>query len=446
LRDYAVVKGRFEPMNHLSTVYRLSAMLVFVALLTTQGLGQDEKPKPETKQANPKARSATPKKKSKPAPPQTKPGAKPAPIKQPAAKALTAEQLDPTHLEVDSIDVKLEPDGKIETMAMNAAGDLLVGVSWPNRSTPTPGQPKSKSKRLYAVKIISTDGKNKIKATWPMDIVVPKMIHGLGDGNVFIGGHGVLAIYDPTGGYITSIEVGDAVEDPDAKVSGVTANKDYIFIAFGYGGSLRATEDVVRFDHELTAPKLIVKKQFGCCDHLDLDVKGDTLLVAENSRFRVNLFTLEGEMIDRWGKRDRKSIAGFSACCNPVNFDMGPDGFLYTAESGIGRIKKYSKDGELLGVVGYVNTFKFQKANRTAAISCYIPIEISKDGKRFYVMDVRANIIRVLVPKAEAKALLEAKRESEKLESDNPASDKSASKEPEKPKQAKPGSDKPDPK
>ncbi len=86
------------------------------------------------------------------------------------------------------------------------------------------------------------------------------------------------------------------------------------------------------------------------------------------------------------------------------------------------------------GVVGYVDTIKFQAANRTASLSCYIPVEISKDGKRFYVMDVRASIIRVLLPKAEAKALLDGKPATDKPDSDKsdkPNTDKSK---PDKPK------------
>lgn len=65
----------------------------------------------------------------------------------------------------------------------------------------------------------------------------------------------------------------------------------------------------------------------------------DELLIAENSRHCVNRFDLDGKPLGKWGKRDRTGIEGFAACCNPVNIDIGPDNVLYTAESGIGRIK-----------------------------------------------------------------------------------------------------------
>jgi hypothetical protein len=69
---------------------------------------------------------------------------------------------------------------------------------------------------------------------------------------------------------------------------------------------------------------------------------------------------------------------------------------LYTAESGVGRVKKYSPDGKFLGLVGYVDTTKFDNGSQLAAQSCYIPIEVNHDASRIYVMDVRAAIIRVL--------------------------------------------------
>jgi len=39
------------------------------------------------------------------------------------------------------------------------------------------------------------------------------------------------------------------------------------------------------------------------------------------------------------------------------------------------------------------------RGSRRAAASCYIPVEVSDDGSRVFVMDVRANAVRVLVDK-----------------------------------------------
>ena len=55
--------------------------------------------------------------------------------------------------------------------------------------------------------------------------------------------------------------------------------------------------------------------------------------------------------------------------------------------------------GIFLGVVGFVDSTEFVRGSMLAAKTCYIPIEVNKDASRVYVMDVRANLIRVLAPK-----------------------------------------------
>ena len=96
-----------------------------------------------------------------------------------------------------------------------------------------------------------------------------------------------------------------------------------------------------------------------------MQVMNGELLIAENSRHRVNRFDLDGKPLGKWGKRDRTGIEGFAACCNPVNIDIGPGNVLYTAESGIGRIKTYTPGGKFLGVVGYVDTTVFDARQPT---------------------------------------------------------------------------------
>ncbi|VAX38518.1 hypothetical protein MNBD_PLANCTO02-2193 [hydrothermal vent metagenome] len=319
-----------------------------------------------------------------------------------------------THKEIKPLKFNLGKSGKIETMAMNADGNLLTGVSWEKRGARKAlqgrrrrrrgrrrGRPKAPSEfdpnREYAIKVISPQGK--ILDTWKLKSLVPKMMHGNTDGTVYVGGAGSLSLLDKKGEVKKTIKLAKLFNGDfaDAHVSGLTANEKYLFVAFGHGWSLRATEDIVRFNRDLSSPKVIIKRQFGCCSHLDLDVKGDELLVAENSRHRVNRYSFDGKSLGKWGRRDRRNISGFAACCNPVNFDFGSQKeVLYTAESGIGRVKKYSAKGKYLGLVGYVDTTKFDRGSFLASQSCYIPIEVNKDASRIYIMDVRANIIRVL--------------------------------------------------
>jgi hypothetical protein len=250
----------------------------------------------------------------------------------------------------------------------------------------------------YGVRVISPDGS--VKVEWPMPDSGPhpKMIHACDDGTVYVAGHGKIASYDKSGKRLAMIDI-DKLSGEKALAAGMFVSDKNVFLALGMGNSMRATEDIYRFNLDLTGAKKIIEQQYGCCSHIDLQVMNGELLIAENSRHRVNRFDLDGKPLGKWGKRDRTGIEGFAACCNPVNIDIGPDNVLYTAESGIGRIKKYTPEGEYLGVVGYVETTEFDRGSRLAAQTCYIPIEVNMDASRVYVMDVRANLIRVLAPR-----------------------------------------------
>ena len=253
-------------------------------------------------------------------------------------------------------------------------------------------------KHQYGIRVISLDGS--VKAEWPMpdDGPHPKMIHACDDGTVYVAGHGKMASYDKNGKRLAMADI-DKLSGEKSLAAGMFVSDKHVFLAVGMGNSMRATEDIYRFNRDLTEAKKIIEQQYGCCSHIDMQVMNGELLIAENSRHRVNRFDLDGKPLGRWGKRDRTGIEGFAACCNPVNIDIGPDNVLYTAESGIGRIKKYTPEGEYLGVVGYVETTEFDRGSRLAAQTCYIPIEVNMDASRVYVMDVRANLIRVLAPR-----------------------------------------------
>jgi hypothetical protein len=250
----------------------------------------------------------------------------------------------------------------------------------------------------YGIRIIGPDGS--VKTEWPMPDSGPhpKMIHACDDGTVYVAGHGKIASYDKSGKRTAMADI-DKLSGEKSLASGLFVSGEHVFLAVGMGNSMRATEDIYRFNRDLTGAKKIIEQQYGCCSHIDLQVMNGELLIAENSRHRVNRFDLDGKPLGKWGKRDRTGIEGFAACCNPVNIDIGPDNVLYTAESGIGRIKTYTPGGKFLGVVGYVDTTEFDNGSRLAAQTCYIPIEVSPDASRVYVMDVRANLIRVLAAK-----------------------------------------------
>jgi sugar lactone lactonase YvrE len=120
------------------------------------------------------------------------------------------------------------------------------------------------------------------------------------------------------------------------------------------------------------------------------------LYVAENRRHRVVKYDRNGKLLEKWGRHDRKNIDGFGSCCNPMNLCFGPKGELYVAETGLGRIKRYSAEGKFLALVGYVDVPRFSRASRLATACSNIAIAVSKDEARIYVLDFKKNIIRIL--------------------------------------------------
>lgn len=284
-----------------------------------------------------------------------------------------------THQEKESIGTTKETQfGALSSFCLNSQSNLLCCDA-----------------KAVEIKVITPVGK--VLDTWKMPFA-PWRIRRAGDGSIYVGGTGVLAKLDSKGKIIKKV-TSDGSNFPKAKISGIAVTDDYVFASLGNGWSLRSKAVIVRFDHDLGKSKTIAQNLRGCCQRLDLAAKDGVIYVAENSRFRVVRYDAEGKVLSSWGARSRTSMEGFGSCCNPMNIIFGPGGELYTAESGLGRVKRYSPDGKFLGLVGQVGVQRFTRAGRTAASCSNITIAVTKDGNRVFVQDVGKNIIRVLVKK-----------------------------------------------
>ena len=177
-----------------------------------------------------------------------------------------------------------------------------------------------------------------------------------------------------------------------AAVTGIAVSQQDVFVAtpspkgFGYC--------VWRLDHDLKNPQRIVDRLVGCCGQMDIQTHNGDLYVAENSRKRVLRFDREGKQLAVWGKAERGGEEGFGSCCNPMNIRFGPAGEVYTSEASVGRIKRYSIDGQFLGIVGTAEIVPGCK---------HVPIAISPDGQRVYMLDINRSHIVVLGRKGESE-------------------------------------------
>lgn len=151
--------------------------------------------------------------------------------------------------------------------------------------------------------------------------------------------------------------------------------------------------EVWRTNHELSEPVRVVYELRGCCGQCDIQATDEHLILAENTRFQVALLDRDGKRTVSFGKGDRKAVDGFGSCCNPMNVRCCSNGDILTAESSIGTIKRFSKSGELLGVVG--------KA-RIGGGCKHVAVAVDEKRDRYYMMNVDKDHICVLVPLSEA--------------------------------------------
>jgi Ca2+-binding EF-hand superfamily protein len=233
----------------------------------------------------------------------------------------------------------------------------------------------------------------------------PEVIDLDGEGAIYCGGEGVVAKMTADGKLLNRVELPQPTESdaprrraasPAPGISGLAVGDDAVYVTFGSGWSLSAKAKLYRFGLDLEEPQLLAEGLKGCCQHCDIAFRDGVLFLAENSAFRVVLYDRDGNVLNKWGSKSRDDLKLFGGCCNPMNVALDARGTLYTAESGLGRVKRYSPEGEFLGLVGYLDVERFTRGGVIAASCCHMPIAVTPDGDRVYVTDVKENTIRVL--------------------------------------------------
>jgi len=152
-------------------------------------------------------------------------------------------------------------------------------------------------------------------------------------------------------------------------------------------------------------PRRIVGDLSGCCGQMDMTTQGGYLFTAENTKFQVGIYDLDGKQVRRFGERHTEENQGFGSCCNPMNVTCCANGDLITAESSIGHLKRFSPDGTLLGVIGRA---------RIGGGCKHVAIGVDEKRDRYYVQYEDRNHICILVPKDEAAPFLAKQDKAQK--------------------------------
>ncbi len=308
-------------------------------------------------------------------------------------RAAEAAPADPdaesaTHRELAPLDVKFK---RLSSLRLHPNGNLLAGDS-----------------EARQIKVIDVAGHQ--VETIELEFG-PESIAVASDGTIYTGGEGRVAMLSAEGEVIKTVRVPEKQKAaaPDSarpartrpqRVSGLAVSDDEIFVAFGSSWSLRSLSKLFRFDRDLENPKFLKEGIRGCCQRCDIAIRDGKIYIAENARFRVLVCDRDGTELAKWGSHTRQGQEGFGTCCNPMNLCFDAAGSIYTSESGLGRVKRFSPDGRLLDLVGYVGTTRFVKASGLAAACSNIAIAVTPKADRVYVMDYKNNLVRVLQRKS----------------------------------------------
>jgi len=169
------------------------------------------------------------------------------------------------------------------------------------------------------------------------------------------------------------------------RIASISASRDEVF--FACSSSTGSGFDVWRTDYQFAKAKKIGESLRGCCGQLDVQANDNGIYVAENTRHRVSGFSREGRPSLQFGSRERGRDDAFEGCCNPMNVAFGDDGSVYTAESGSGRIKRFSAQGSFKELVGQVELVPGCKK---------VSIAVSPQGDQVYMLDITRGHIVVM--------------------------------------------------
>ena len=222
------------------------------------------------------------------------------------------------------------------------------------------------------------------------------------DQTVYVGSRTHLEVFDAKGQPVSSWE------PPTRKTwfTGLSVGRNDVFAAdsanrviFRYDRSGKLIGRIGEKNKERNIPGLIVPSPY-----LDVKLGNDGLLRVNNpGRHCVHVFTLNGDLELSWGKPSA-AIEGFCGCCNPIGLALLPDGRCVTCEKGLPRVKVYSADQSLAGVVAGPEVFRDngspgQTSDRLDGTLGGLDAAVDSAGN-IYVLDLVAGDLRLMKPKA----------------------------------------------
>jgi hypothetical protein len=307
--------------------------------------------------------------------------------------------------------------GALKNFCLNAEGNILACFA------PAEAAKSSAAKKAPAIRVYSPKGE--LLKTLPLEIN-PGAICAAKDGSIFVAGDGRLLKLDATGKRLASaaspvakepVSIGKETEEMvgemakqskrplkeelarmktslearRATVTGLAVTEQDVFVAVPAPSDF--TYRVYRFDRELQHPKLVVEKLRGCCGQMDIQARDGKLWIPHNARHSVEAHDRDGKELSKFGISGKVKACDFGGCCEPKNMRVLANGDILAAESGPPTcIKRFSASGEFKEVVAV--------ANNTKGDCVRVTVEMSPDGRQYYMLDTTRDAIRIFKAKS----------------------------------------------
>jgi hypothetical protein len=252
-----------------------------------------------------------------------------------------------------------------------------------------------------------------------LDLKEPSSL-AAGAGKIYVGGSGIIAVFDEAGRPSGSIAVEglplSLAVDAQLNVFAGVGNHIEVFDAAGVRKAVWAPPadnaipvsialrgedvlvgearrgEVLRYDRSGVQIDSITGFVLFSSPALGLAVDSRDRLWAVNPGAReIRCYKPDGSLDSSWNRPGR-AVDAFSGCCNPVDIALLPDGSIVTSEKNIVRVKVVSPGGELLGVVA--GPLQFDQSITE------LDVEVDSNG-RVLVLDPVRSEVRIFASKQE---------------------------------------------
>lgn len=165
-------------------------------------------------------------------------------------------------------------------------------------------------------------------------------------GSVLIGEEGRVEQFSPDGRLLSTLQDGDRL----GRATSVGVFGDFILVGDATHRRIRRYDKAGAFINDIGADNKT--KGFVIPNgHIDFAVDSDGVIHATNpGKHRVERYSLEGKLLDYFGRFGGTDPTGFCGCCNPTNLALTAGGHVIVTVKAPPLAKVYDKSGGLLAV------------------------------------------------------------------------------------------------